>query len=189
MSAICFFCGSSSGNDNTYPRDIAALIATLAAQGHSFVYGGGKVGLMGFVADEGLKHGASVTGIIPRHLVDHELAHTGLTELVVTEDMHQRKLAMAQQADTFIALPGGVGTLEEIFEQWTWSQIGLHAKPCVFFNTGGFFDPLIAFLQQVIDKGFMKQDYLDALIISDDPNEIVSRLQEYAAPVDKWSRA
>lgn len=188
MSAICFFCGSAPGNDPLYQCDIAALIETLAQHECSFVYGGGKVGLMGFVADEGLKRGASVTGIIPRHLVDHELAYTGLTELVVTDDMHQRKLAMALRSDAFIALPGGVGTLEEIFEQWTWSQIGLHAKPCVFFNTGGFFDPLIAFLQKVVDKGFMKPQYLETLIVSDDPDEIVARLKGYTAPADKWSK-
>lgn len=189
MSSICFFCGSACGNDPAYPRDIAKLISVLAQHGCSFVYGGGKVGLMGFVANEALQQGASVTGIIPQHLVNHELAHTGLTQLEVTADMHQRKLAMAQRSDAFIALPGGVGTLEEIFEQWTWSQIGLHSKPCVFFNTGGFFDSLIAFLQEVVDKGFMKSEYLENLIVSDDPEEIVARLQHYAAPADKWTHA
>lgn len=188
MSTICIFCGSALGNDADYPRDIAALIDTLAHHNFSFVFGGGKVGLMGLVAKEALRHGASVTGIIPRHLVNHELAYTGLTELIVTEDMHQRKLQMAERADVFIALPGGVGTLEEIFEQWTWSQIGLHAKPCVFFNTGGFFDPLMTFLQTVVEKGFMKPQYLDTLIVSDDPDVIVSRLQHYTAPADKWSK-
>ena len=186
MSAICFFCGSALGNDDTYSRDIAALVKTLAVQGHSFVYGGGKVGLMGVVADEALRHGAHVTGIMPKHLVDREIAHLGLSELLVTDDMHQRKLTMAERADVFVALPGGVGTLEEIFEQWTWGQIGLHTKPCIFFNTGGFFDPLITFLQQVVDKAFMKPQYLETLIVSDDPKEIEQRLVHYRAPVSKW---
>lgn len=189
MTAICLFCGSAPGNDASYQRDIAALIKTLANHDCSFVYGGSTVGLMGFVADEALQNGASVTGVIPQAFADRGLGHEGLTELVVTKDMHQRKLVMEQRADAFIALPGGIGTLEEIFEQWTWGQIGLHTKPCVFFNTGGFFDPLIAFLQQVVDKGFMTQDYIDALIVSDDPDVIVDRLQHYTAPIDKWSKA
>ena len=186
MSAICLFCGSAPGNDATYQRDIALLIATLARHNCSFVYGGSTVGLMGFVADEALKHGAAVTGVIPRRFVDFKLQHPELSKLVVTDDMHQRKLKMAELSDAFIALPGGIGTLEEIFEQWTWNQIGIHAKPCVFFNTGGFFDPLVAFMQKVVDKGFMTNEYLESLIVSDDPAEIVARLQNYSAPEDKW---
>lgn len=189
MTAICFFCGSAPGNDDTYRRDIAALVSALAAQGHSFIYGGGKVGLMGFVADEALRHGAHVTGVMPKHLADREISHLGLSKLLVTNNMHQRKLTMAERSDVFIALPGGVGTLEEIFEQWTWSQIGLHAKPCVFFNTGGFFDALIDFLKNVVDKGFMKPQYLDTLIVSDDPQEIAKRLAAYQAPASKWGIA
>ena len=140
MKSIGIFCGSSAGEHPLY-LDTARLVGrTLAQQGLALVYGGGKVGLMGAVADAALEAGGVVIGVMPRGLVEREIAHRGLTELHVVEDMHERKTKMAALADGFIALPGGAGTLEEIFEQWTWAQLGIHEKPCAFLNIKGYYD-------------------------------------------------
>jgi len=138
MNSICVFCGSSLGNDPIYQQMAQATGQEIAAQGKTLVYGGGRSGLMGVVADSALQAGGRVIGVIPNALVDRELAHTGLTELHIVNNMHERKTKMAELSDAFVALPGGAGTLEEIFEQWTWSQLGIHQKPSTFKNAHGF---------------------------------------------------
>ena len=139
---ICVFCGSSFGNNEVYGNAAREMGRTLAAHKIGLIYGGGRVGLMGVLADAALNAGGAVIGVIPRSLVEREIQHTSLTELHTVATMHERKTRMAELADAFIALPGGAGTLEEIFEQWTWAQLGIHRKPCGFLNTNGFFDPL-----------------------------------------------
>ena len=153
MKSIGIFCGSSAGEHPLYLETARLVGRTLAQQGLALVYGGGKVGLMGAVADAALEAGGVVIGVMPRGLVEREIAHRGLTELHVVEDMHERKTKMAALADGFIALPGGAGTLEEIFEQWTWAQLGIHEKPCAFLNIKGYYDPLQAMVDNMVRKG------------------------------------
>lgn len=185
---ICVFCGSSFGKDETY-RQAAALTGKLLAQrGIELIYGGGHVGLMGVIADAALSAGGRVTGVIPRALSEREIAHGGLTTLVVVESMHERKAEMAKRADGFIALPGGAGTLEEAFEQWTWAQLGVHEKPCGFLNIKGYFDPLRSLIQKMVTEGFLRPDYADMLVFSDNPGDILSAFESYAPPSRKWSR-
>ncbi|WJV61929.1 TIGR00730 family Rossman fold protein [Pectobacteriaceae bacterium C52] len=182
------FCGSSIGNNAIYRQQTEHLINYLVKKECNIVYGGGKVGLMGLVADTAIKNNGIITGVMPKHLVDKEIAHTQLTKLIVTDDMHQRKSKMAELADAFIALPGGAGTLEEIIEQWTWSQLGIHNKPCILYNVNGYFTAFIDFLQKVVGDGFMKKDYLDMLIISEDPQDILEKAMTYMPPQAKWQK-
>ena len=189
MKSICVYCGSSPGTDSAF-RDEAVRCGTLIAQaGLTLVYGGGRVGLMGAVADAALAAGGQVTGVMPSHLVDQEIAHRGLTDLRVVGSMHERKLAMAELSDAFLCLPGGPGTFEEIFEQWTWALLGYHAKPCGFVNVGGYYDLMRATIQQMADKGFIAQPYVDMLIYADSTTEAIERFRTYAAPPPKWSVA
>src|ERR1700761_5264744 len=153
---VCVFCGSSPGARPAYRDEAVRLGRLLGQAGLGLVYGGAQVGLMGMLADAVLDHGSEVIGVIPRALAGIEVAHQGLSKLVLVETMHERKALMAQQADAFIALPGGFGTLDEFFEILTWAQLGIHAKPCVLVNTGGYYDPLLAFLRVAIDQGFVK---------------------------------
>ncbi len=182
------FCGSACGNSPVFIDETKRLLQLMAGQGHSVVYGGGRVGLMGCVADTAIACGMDILGVMPESLVSHELAHPGLSELIVVRDMHERKSLMASNADCFIALPGGAGTLEEIIEAWTWAQLGLHNKPCAFFNVNGFYDPLLTFFERTIADGFMKQAYADMLIVSDDPAELTEKISRYTPPPAKWSR-
>lgn len=188
MSSVGIFCGSANGNDPVYSKAASQVGQRLAEQGVGIVYGGGKVGLMGAVADAALQHGGSVIGVIPQSLVAREIAHTGLTLLHVVANMHERKMKMAELADAFIALPGGAGTLEEIFEQWTWAQLGLHAKPCAFFDVNGFYRPLQDMIRQMVSKGFLKKSYEDMLLFSENLSEITEYFSDYRAPDVKWSR-
>ncbi|EFF81401.1 TIGR00730 family protein [Acinetobacter haemolyticus ATCC 19194] len=158
----------------------------IAEQGKTLIYGGGRSGLMGVVADSALKAGGRVVGIIPNALVDRELAHKGLTELYVVDNMHERKTQMSEQADAFIALPGGAGTLEEIFEQWTWNQLGIHQKPCAFLNVGGFYDDLIKMIQGSVARGFSQSRFVDQLIVANDINEILTAFSTYQPATPKW---
>ena len=155
MANVCVFCGSNPGDDPAYVVTAAALGTSLADHGHGLVYGGGRVGLMGTVADAALAAGGSVYGYIPQALVDREVAHTGLTELVPTATMHERKAAMCDRADGFIALPGGFGTLDEVMEILTWNQIGIIAKPVAFLDVHGYFDPLFTFLDSAVGSGLI----------------------------------
>ncbi|WP_229804558.1 TIGR00730 family Rossman fold protein [Paludibacterium paludis] len=166
-----------------------AFGALLVEHGHSLVYGGGHVGLMGEIADSVLAAGGHVTGVMPKHLVDRELAHPGVQVMHVVDDMHQRKAKMAELADAFIALPGGAGTMEELFEAWTWGQLGLHAKPCGVLNMHDYFGPLLAFAARMVDCGFMKQPYLDMLQVGETPENLLAKIERYTPPPMKWSSA
>lgn len=154
--SICVYCGSQPGASPAYARAAAALGESIARDGLTLVYGGASVGLMGIVADAALAAGGRVVGVMPRILMRRELAHTGLTELVTTASMQERKAKMAELSDAFVALPGGIGTLDELFEMWTWAQLGLHGKPCALINTEGYYDDLVAFLDRAVRDGFLR---------------------------------
>lgn len=186
MNSVCVFCGSSSGNGD---YDEAARITGLALvrAGIRLIYGGGRVGLMGVLADAVLKTGGQVTGVMPRTLVEREIAHPNVRDMRVVQSMHERKELMATLADAFIALPGGSGTLEEIFEQWTWSQLGIHAKPCGFLNVNGYFNPLLAMIDRMVAEGFMARSFGAMLAIETDPSALLTRFRVYQPPAQKWS--
>lgn len=186
MINIGIFCGSANGSDPVYREAASQTGQFLAEKGMGIIYGGGKVGLMGAVADAALAHGGHVTGVIPQSLVEREIAHTGLTHLHVVANMHERKMKMAALSDAFIAMPGGAGTLEEIFEQWTWAQLGLHAKPCAFHDVNGFYRPLKDMIRQMVEQGFLKKSYEDMLLFSANMTEITEYFADYRAPAVKW---
>lgn len=183
---IAVFCGSSTGNNPEYVEAAKRLGEYFAEHSIDLVYGGGKVGLMGAIADATLAHGGKVYGVIPKHLKEREIAHQGLTELTVVADMHERKAKMAQMADAFVALPGGAGTLEEIFEVWTWAQLGHHQKPCAFYNVNGFYDLLKDMIINMCQSGFLKPHYADMLIHTDEPESLITSINTYQAPQKKW---
>jgi len=173
---ICIFCGSSPGRGDNY-RDAAARLGQLLAErGIGLVYGGAGVGIMGVVADAALEAGGEVVGVIPRHLVSREVAHDALTDLHVVSDMHERKATMARLADGFIALPGGAGTLEELFEVWTWAQLGLHDKPLGLLDVAGFYEPLARMLDHMVEEGFLRPGYRDMVAFESDPATLIDRL-------------
>jgi uncharacterized protein (TIGR00730 family) len=186
-SGICVFCGSSPGGRTAY-RDAAGEIGRLlAAQDRTLVYGGGNVGMMGTLADAALVAGGRVIGVIPRHLVAREVAHNGVTELRIVESMHQRKQLMADLSDAFVLLPGGLGSLEEFFEIWTWGQLGLHQKPYGILNVEGYFDPLLAFLDHAVAERFVRPGHRALLIVDDDPARLLERLDDHEPmPQPKW---
>jgi uncharacterized protein (TIGR00730 family) len=184
---ICVFCGSSPGKDAVYGERAAAFGRLLAARGIGLVYGGAQRGLMGAIANAVLEAGGQVIGVIPRAMVDREIAHRGLTELRVVGSMHERKALMAELSDGFVALPGGIGTFEELFEVWTWSQLGLHQKPCGLLNVGGFYDRLSGFLDHVVGEGFLQPVQRAALLIESDGEALLAAIARYQAPaVAKW---
>ena len=187
MKRLCVFCGSSTGDAPAYTAAARALGTALARQGIGLVYGGAAVGLMGAVADAALAQGGEVIGVIPEALVRKEVAHGGLVDLRIVGSMHERKALMAELSDGFIALPGGLGTLEELFEVWTWAQLGYHAKPCALLNVAGFYDPLIAFLDSVVGHRFLKPAHRDMLVVASDSEELLAQLAAYQPPdVGKW---
>jgi hypothetical protein len=184
---ICVFCGSNSGAKPEYRRAAEDVGRLLAARGIELVYGGGKVGLMGVVADAALAAGGRVIGVLPRALATKELAHEGLTDLRVVTSMHERKALMAELSDGFIALPGGIGTMEEFFEVWTWSQLGYHAKPCGLLNSGGYFDGLISFLDHMSAERFLRDEHRSMLVVAQTAGEILDRFASFRPPqVEKW---
>jgi len=183
---ICVFCGSSSGNAAVYAEACRLFVLACAENNVSLVYGGGKVGLMGVLADAALAAGIEITGVVPRNLVEAEIAHGGLTSLHVVSTMHQRKALMADLADAFVALPGGAGTLEELLEQWTWAQIGLHAKPCALLNVGGFFDPLIDMVDHMVNGGFLAADHGRMLLAERDAEALLAALRNAEPVTPKW---
>lgn len=187
MNSICVFCGSSPGTDPRFMEEAVRCGTLIAEAGLTLVYGGGKVGLMGAVADAALAAGGRVTGVMPQDLVNQEIAHRGLTDLRVVNSMHERKLAMAELSDAFLCLPGGPGTFEEIFEQWTWALLGIHAKPCGFVNVAGYYDLTRQTIQHMADNGFIAQPYVDMLVYADGTAEALERFRSYAAPPPKWS--
>ena len=185
---LCIYCGTGSGVDPAYLEAAKATATLFAQEGIEIVYGGAIVGLMGAVADAALAAGGKVIGVMPQALIEREIAHTGLTEMHVTQGMHERKALMEQLSDGFIALPGGPGTLEEIAEQWTWALLGLHAKPCGFLNVKGYYDPLEAMTRRMVAEGFLQKSYADMLTFTDDPAELLARFRAYAPPPPKWAR-
>ncbi|SPK72971.1 conserved protein of unknown function [Cupriavidus taiwanensis] len=190
MKSVCVYCGSSPGNRPEYAQGARRLGRTLAESGLTLVYGGGKVGLMGIVADAVLEHGGHAVGIIPEALMQKEVGHRGLTELHVVRNMHERKQMMADRADAFVAMPGGVGTFEELFETFTWLQLGYHAKPVGLLNLAGFYDGMLGFLSHAVREGFLKRVHAELLHVGDTPAGLLAQLA--AAPrvrVDKWQQA
>jgi uncharacterized protein (TIGR00730 family) len=188
---VCVFCGASSGRRPAYAEAARGFGATLAGRGLGVVYGGGRVGLMGALADGALAAGGDVVGVIPKELVDRELAHGGLSELHVVGSLHERKALMAELADGFVALPGGFGTFDELLEQLTWSQLGLHAKPIGLLDVEGYWRPLIGLARHATAEGFVRESDLAAIAISDDPDGLLDRLERLTReerPRPKWSK-
>lgn len=187
LANICVYCGSSPGRVSSYIDNAKILAKALVNQNIGLVYGGANVGIMGALADEVLSLGGRVTGIIPEALVAKEVAHKNLTELRVTKSMHERKSLMAELSDAFIAMPGGIGTLEEIFEMWTWAQLGFHKKPCALLNINGYYDKLCDFFDHSVGEAFVKPIHRQMLIVEANPLTLIERLLSYTAPVvDKW---
>jgi uncharacterized protein (TIGR00730 family) len=176
MRRICIYCGSSEGSDPVF-RDVAVKLGRLLAErGIGLVYGGGGSGLMGAVADAVLEAGGDVIGVIPKLLIEREHEHRGLTQLFEVESMHERKQKMADLADAFIAMPGGIGTLEEIVEMFTWLQLGYHSKPVAILNVAGFYDPLQTLLNAMVSKGFVSEQTLSLLMVDDNYQKLVQRV-------------
>ena len=176
VQRLCVFCGSSPGTRPEYLAAARALGRVLADRGVGLVYGGASVGLMGAVADAALAAGGHVAGVIPRALVEREIAHPGLSELHVVRTMHERKAVMSDLSDGFVALPGGIGTLEELFEVWTWAQLGVHGKPCALLDVEGFYAPLLAFLDHARAEGFVRERQRAMLLVDDDAARLVGRM-------------
>jgi len=189
MKRLCVFCGSSVGVNPAYAEVATTLGTLLAERGIGLVYGGGNVGLMGVIADAALAAGGEVIGVIPQALADREVAHHGVTELRIVDSMHTRKAMMADLSDAFLAMPGGVGTFEEFFEAITWTQLGLHRKPCGLLNVAGFYTPLALFIDQAVSDGFIKPVHRAAIIVDDDPARLLDTLTTIEVPdVPKWIR-
>ncbi|MBB4801965.1 uncharacterized protein (TIGR00730 family) [Flavobacterium nitrogenifigens] len=187
MKRITVFCASSFGTEKIYEEQATALGKTLAEQNIELVYGGANVGLMGAVPDGALNAGGKVIGVLPNFLRSKEIAHLGLTELIVVESMHERKTKMNDLCDGVIALPGGFGTLEELFEMLTWAQLGLHKKPIAILNVNGFYDSLIELLQTMTTKGLLKEVNREMLLVSDNIDDLLHQMRNYTAPtVGKW---
>ena len=180
MKNICIYCGSAVGAKPEYAAAARRLGRALAHQGLGLVYGGGRVGLMGIVADAVLESGGQAIGVIPEALASQEVAHDGLTELHVVADMHQRKALMARRADAFLTLPGGIGTFEEFFETLSWAALGLHRKPLGILNVAGYFDPLLALLDHAVAERFLRPEVLSLLVVSTDPEALVADLSDRA---------
>lgn len=177
MRSICIFCGSSPGNSPDYLQLARTAGRLIAERGLTLVYGGGKVGLMGAVADSALLAGGRVVGVIPQMLLDREVGHPGLSELHVVDTMSERKLMMGELSDAFLTLPGGIGTLDELFEAWTWTQLGLHDKPSGLLNHGGYYDPLIQFLDRSVTEGFLRPRFRAALLVDAEVEPLLNQLQ------------
>lgn len=187
MKRITVFCGSSFGTEEIYKEQASLLGETLAEKNIELVYGGANVGLMGAVADGVLSKGGKVIGVLPDFLRSKEIAHQGLTELILVESMHERKTKMNDLCDGVIALPGGFGTLEELFEMITWAQLGLHKKPIAILNINGFYDSLIQLTEVMVEKGLLKEVNQQMLLVSDNINDLLDKMNNYTAPtVGKW---
>jgi uncharacterized protein (TIGR00730 family) len=188
VNRVCVFCGASSGTRPSYAAAARAFGAACARRGTGLVYGGGRVGMMGAVADGALAAGGEVTGVIPQELVERELAHSGLAELHVVGSLHERKALMAELSDAFAALPGGFGTLDELAEQLTWSQLGLHAKPVGLLDVDGFWRPLVALARHMTDEGYVREADLRAVVVAGDPDALLDELGRVEPRRPKWSR-
>ena len=177
---ICVYCGSSLGRLDLYAQSARELAAALVDKNIGLIYGGASVGLMGLMADSVLAGGGKVTGVIPQSMVEKEIVHNGLTNLHITKSMHERKALMAELSDSFIALPGGIGTLEEIFEVWNWAELGLHRKPCGLLNIANYYDGLSDFLKHTVAEKFIKESHYEMLIIEKTPGRLLERFAGYA---------
>ncbi|QDU43125.1 LOG family protein YvdD [Symmachiella dynata] len=187
---ICVFCGSQTGGRPEYQQQAAELGRLFVEQGHSLVYGGGQVGLMGIIADAVLAAGGEVVGVIPEQLATKELLHTGVTVMHRVDSMHARKAKMEQLSDAFVALPGGYGTLEELLEIITWGQLGIHRKNIGILNTAGYFDGLLGLVDHAIGESFIRPGHRELLVVANTPAELLERLQEHELPTTrKWFRA
>lgn len=187
MKNIAVFCGSSAGNDSIYQDQAYQLGKTLAERKIELIYGGGSIGLMGAVANGALEHKGKVTGVIPGFLNEKEIAHDKLDSLIEVDSMHERKKKMHELSEGVIALPGGYGTLEEFFEMLTWGQLGLHKKPVALLNINGFYDPLRKLTDNMVEEGFLKQAYLDLMIINNDIERLIEQMHQYIPPkTKKW---
>jgi uncharacterized protein (TIGR00730 family) len=179
MKSLCVYCGSSTGVSPAYADAARTLARAMVDEGIGLVYGGGNIGLMGIIATEVLRLGGNATGVIPQALMEREIGHVDLTELHVVKDMHERKAMMAELADGFVAMPGGIGTLEELFEVFTWSQLGFHDKPIGLLNVDGFYDGLIGFLRHVVEQGFLKAAQAELLVCEASPSALLQRFKSY----------
>ncbi len=187
LRSVCVFCGSTAGEDARYLQAAATLGSVIASRGLRLVYGGSRLGLMGRLAESALEAGGEVIGVIPRALMNREVAHPGLAELVVTESMHQRKSEMVDRADAFIAAPGGLGTLEEFFEVLTWSQLGLHQKPCGLLDVRGYYKPLIRLLDHALQEGFIQEAHRRMILVDQEAIPLLDRIGRYVPPeVPQW---
>jgi uncharacterized protein (TIGR00730 family) len=187
MQRVVVFCGSSPGARPQYADAATTLGRLLAEQGVAIVYGGASVGLMGAVADGALAAGGEVIGVIPQRLVDREIAHRGLSKLHVVGTMHERKALMAELSDAVVALPGGTGTLDELFELFTWAQLGLHRMPIGLLDVGGYWQPMLVFLRHAVTERFLRAEHLETLLVDPDPAGLLHRLAaSHPAAVDKW---
>lgn len=182
IQRLCVFCGSGIGSDPAFVAAAREVGVVLASQQIALVYGGGGAGLMGAIADATLAAGGAAIGVIPHALATAEIAHSGLTEMHVVDTMHERKSKMADLADGFLALPGGLGTLEEIFEILTWAQLEIHDKPCGFLNAAGYYDRLIEFLDQAVTRGLLKPEYRGMILVATDPAEMLAKMRAYQPP-------
>jgi len=188
MKRICVYCGSSEGGRSDYANAARELSEVLVERHIELVYGGASKGIMGILADAVIAGGGRVSGVIPKSLVDQEVAHTGLTKLHVVDSMHERKSLMAVLSDGFIAMPGGFGTLEEIIEMLTWGQLQFHSKPCGLLNTGGYFDLLLGFIGHAETEGFLRQQHRAMLLVDTRPAKLLGRFESYVAPeIKKWT--
>tara|TARA_B100000676_G_scaffold115688_1_gene115143 strand:- start:715 stop:1296 length:582 start_codon:yes stop_codon:yes gene_type:complete len=187
MNSVCVFCGSSGGRNPAYLKAATALGTCIAQRGVRLVYGGGGRGMMGAVADAAVAGGGATLGVIPEGLFKREGLHIGLDELRVVSSMHERKALMAAEADAFVALPGGIGTMEELFEIWTWTQIGVHAKPCGILNVAGYYDGLLAFLDNMVSEQFVQPIHRDVVLVDDDPERLLGRVLSHRPQVhERW---
>jgi len=187
IKSVCIFCGSNTGRDPVYAEATRGLVAALAAAGIKIIFGGGKVGLMGVVAEAAIAAKAHVVGITPRRLLEHEVVHKGLSELHVVESMHERKVMMTRMADAFIALPGGMGTLDETFEVLTLTQLGVHRKACGLLNIAGFYDRLVDFLDHAVAERFIRTEHRGMIVVDTDPQRLIAGLHNWTMPeVSKW---
>ncbi len=187
MKGVVVFCGSSEGNESAFSTDAYDLGAILAKKGIRLIYGGAKIGIMGKVAEGALDHHGTVIGVIPEFLKRREVYHDGLSELILTHSMHERKLKMHELSDGILMLPGGFGTLEEFFEMLTWAQLGLHPYPIAILNTNGFYDELLSMLQKMVDRGFVKKENFKAILVDTNINLLLNKMESYEPiPIPKW---
>lgn len=187
MRRICVYAGSSPGSDPAFAEAATELGAEIARRGLGLVYGGSNVGLMGAVADGATAAGGTVIGVLPSVLRDKEIAHQGISDLRIVDNMHERKLAMMELSDGFVTLPGGSGTLEELFEVFTWQQIGLHHKPVGLLDVNGFWQPLVALIDHIVDSRLLRREHADLLLVDGDATSLLDRFETFSPPViDKW---